>query len=114
MNQDADQERPRFRGKTVFTPAVSTTFTDLCAALQHLVGQMVPCRVCGPAGAPALRRVFGSVEGRAGRQTAEVVLCDECDPPTGSPFGQYQWGQAHDLPYAGALRFVLRHLEGPP
>jgi hypothetical protein len=107
-----DEEKPRFRGKSVFTAEAAPTFTDLRAALQYLVGEMVPCRVCGASGAPALRRVFGSVEARAGRQTAEVMLCDDCEPPTGSPFGQYHWGQAHDLPYANALRFVLRHLEG--
>lgn len=111
----ADEEEKRFKGRAEFAPGFAAPVPpDLASALRELVFHALPCASCRhrAGGRPATRRVLGTVESRAGRQTAEVSICDDCEPPASGAFYAYRWGLAFDLPHAGALRVVLKHL--PP
>lgn len=112
--KDAHEAEQKFRGRGVYSGGVAEVPNGLLEAVRSLIFHAVPCAVCRDqaGGRPATRRVFGMVEQRAGRQTAEVDICDDCEPPKGNVFRSYRWGLPFDLPYAGALRLVLQHL--PP
>jgi hypothetical protein len=83
--------------------------SDLREAVRVLLTHMLRCASPQCSGY-ALRQFKGVRQCRAGTSSAEILLCDDCEPPQVGPLASFRWFQPHDLPFAAALRAVLRHL----
>ncbi len=99
-----------FSGPGTYNMALESEATgDLAELVLQLLEFSVPCggALCKQ---PATRQVQGQTHTAKNRQSAVVVLCDSCKPPTGGIFGRYDWFQPFDLPYAGVLRAITKLL----